>query len=151
MGVGTRRSWKKEVPVKRREWIFPKGLGGGRGHLLTLNIFDLMVNIISFWKINFVTISISFSTLFISVIVRVLSNLVDQRVLKESCRPFNLWIICIYSNNDQLVLIRFQFSTFHGVWFEISFLTVRGWLKGTGLLSSWLKCSASWKPFLKNH
>ena len=87
-----------------------------------MNIFDLMVNIINFSKIKFITISISFSTLFISVIVTVPSKLVDKiPYKKESCRPFNLSFICLYSNNDQLVLIRFQCSTFYRVSFEISF------------------------------
>ena len=92
-----------------------------------MNIFDLMVNIINFSKIKFITISISFSTLFISVIVTVPSKLVAKiPYKKESCRPFNLSLICLYSNNDQLVLIRFQCSTFYRVSFEISFSTVSG-------------------------
>ena len=76
--------------------------------VLTLNIFDLMV--------QFITISIRFSTLFVSVIVRIPSKLMDKIVLnKESYRPFNLLLICLYSNNDHLVLIRFHCSAFYRV------------------------------------
>ena len=112
-GVGKKKRFRQKGESEFFQ-IALVGGGGGGGGVLTLNIFDLMVNIIDFSKIKFITVSRSFSTLFISVIVTVLSKLVDKIAYnKESCRPFNLSYICLYSNNDQLVLIRFQCSTFY--------------------------------------